>query len=84
MTETVELTEIVAQPESGRVFEHELLPGVADATPSGRVRLDGIARWLQDVAYADSVDAGVEGVGLWILRRVRIALYVLGGPAFLH
>src|SRR3954454_21770615 len=62
MTETVELTEIVPEPGSGRVFEHEVLPGAADATPSGRVRLDGIARLLQDVAYADSFDVGAEDV----------------------
>lgn len=72
MSDVLELTEIVAHPGAGRVFEQEIWPGVADASPSGRVRLDGIARWLQDVAYQDSVDAGFVGVGVWILRRVRI------------
>lgn len=87
MTETIELTELVPEPDAGRVFEHELMPGVADAAPSGRVRLDGIARWLQDAAYADSVDAGVEDAGLWILRRLRIrvaAFPVFGEPATLR
>jgi acyl-ACP thioesterase len=72
MSEAAELTELVAEPETGRVFEQTIWPGVADATPAGRVRLDGIARWLQDLAYQDSVDAGMTEVGLWILRRLRI------------
>ena len=36
-------------------------PGIADADGAGRCRLDAIARWLQDVAYADLIDAGFEG-----------------------
>jgi acyl-ACP thioesterase len=47
-------------------------PGIADADGSGRCRLDAIARWLQDVAYADLIDAGFEGQGAWIVRRTRI------------
>ena len=47
-------------------------PGIADADEAGRCRLDAIARWLQDVAYADLIDAGFEGRGAWIVRRTRI------------
>jgi acyl-ACP thioesterase len=47
-------------------------PGVADADAAGRCRLDAMARWLQDVAYADLIDAGFEGRGAWIVRRTRI------------
>jgi acyl-ACP thioesterase len=36
------------------------------------MRLDAIARWMQDVAYADVDDAGVAGHAFWILRRTRI------------
>jgi acyl-ACP thioesterase len=68
----VELTELVPTPAEGRVFEQALRPGIADATGSGRVRLDAIARWLQDVAYLDLVDAGFEGRGAWVMRRLRI------------
>lgn len=60
------------EPVSGRVFEQPMRPGIADATAAGRCRLDAIARWLQDVAYADLVDAGFEGEGAWIVRRTRI------------
>jgi acyl-ACP thioesterase len=47
-------------------------PGIADADGSGRCRLDAMARWLQDIAYADLIDAGFEGDGAWIVRRTRI------------
>ena len=56
----------------GRSFEQAMRPGIADADGSGRCRLDAIARWLQDIAYADLVDAGFEGRGAWIVRRTRI------------
>jgi acyl-ACP thioesterase len=65
-------TELVSQPGPGRIFELEVRPGFADAAGDGRVRLDGIARTLQDVAYADLVDAGFHGRGAWIVRKLRL------------
>jgi acyl-ACP thioesterase len=62
----------VADPP--RVFERAVRPGFADCGPSGRVRLDALARWLQDVAYADVEDAGLAGAAVWVLRRTRIAV----------
>jgi acyl-ACP thioesterase len=47
-------------------------PGIADVDGSGRCRLDAIARWLQDIAYLDLIDAGFESQGAWIVRRTRI------------
>ena len=47
-------------------------PGIADADGNGRCRLDAMARWLQDIAYVDLIDAGFEGEGAWIVRRTRI------------
>src|SRR5438445_2370102 len=67
-----ELTEIVAEPGAGRVYEEMLRPGIADVTGTGRARLDAIARWLQDVAYRDLIDAGFDGAGVWIVRRMRV------------
>jgi acyl-ACP thioesterase len=63
--------ELVDHP-GGRVFEERLLPGIADATGDGRVRLDAIARWLQEVAYHDLLDAGFEEAGAWVVRRQRL------------
>ncbi len=59
-------------PGQGRVFQRTVSPGIADASATGRVRLDAIARWLQDVAYADVIDAGFEQRGAWIVRRARV------------
>jgi acyl-ACP thioesterase len=67
----MELTEIVDFP-GGRAHGTEMRPGIADAGASGRCRLDAMARWLQDVAYSDLVDAGFEGRGAWIVRRTRM------------
>jgi acyl-ACP thioesterase len=63
---------LVPEPTAGRVFAQRMRPGIADATGSGRCRLDAIARWLQDVAYADLIEAGFEGQGAWIVRRTRM------------
>ena len=38
------------------------------------MRLDEIARWLQDVAFGDLVDAGLAGEGFWIVRRTRLVV----------
>jgi acyl-ACP thioesterase len=46
--------------------------GFADCAPSGRVRLDAIARWLQDIAYADVEDAGMADTAVWVVRKTRI------------
>jgi len=64
--------DFVEEPEGGRVYELAIRPGIADAPADGRVRLDAIARWLQDVAYADVIDAGFEQRGVWIVRRQRL------------
>jgi acyl-ACP thioesterase len=64
--------ELVPEPPAGRVFTGEVLPGLADAAPSGRIRLDALARWAQDVAHADVTDAGLADRALWVVRRVRL------------
>jgi acyl-ACP thioesterase len=66
--------ELVAHPGSGRVFEQRVAAGLADAAPGGRVRLDALARWLQDAALADVVDAGLGETALWVVRRTRLAV----------
>jgi acyl-ACP thioesterase len=66
--------ELVPPPADGRVFRHPVATGLADAAPSGRARLDAIARWLQDAALADVVDSGLDGGGVWVLRRLRLCV----------
>jgi acyl-ACP thioesterase len=67
-----ERDELAPRPEGVRAFSHRRTPGFADCAPTGRVRLDAIARWLQDVAYADVADAGVAQAAVWVVRRSRI------------
>ena len=66
------LSELVPLPQEGRVFEQTFTAGFADCAPSGRVRLDAMARWLQNVAYADVVDAELADRAVWVVRRTRI------------
>jgi acyl-ACP thioesterase len=69
--EAVNLTDLAEFP-GGRAYEQAMRPGIADADAAGRCRMDAMARWLQDVAYADLIDSGFEGRGAWIVRRTRI------------
>jgi acyl-ACP thioesterase len=62
----------VPAPGAGRVFRHAAAVGLGDVSPAGRARLDAIARWLQDAAYADWVDAGLDDGGVWIVRRLHL------------
>jgi acyl-ACP thioesterase len=66
--------ELVPPPADGRVFRHPVVAGLADVAPSGRARLDAVARWLQDAALADVVDSGLDGGGVWVLRRLRLSI----------
>ena len=50
-------------------------PGFADCAPSGRIRLDALACWLQDVAYADVDDAGLAQAAVWVVRRTRMRVH---------
>ncbi len=74
------LTEMVPAPATGRSFAREMRPLLADCSPTGRMRLDGIARWIQEIAYADIEDAGLLRESIWMVRRTRIK--VLRFPRF--
>jgi acyl-ACP thioesterase len=65
---------LVPRPKAGRVFTHPANVGLSDTTITGRARLDAIARWLQDVAYLDVVDAGLEDRGSWVVRKLRMSI----------
>jgi acyl-ACP thioesterase len=56
------------------MFSQERQAGLADCAPSGRTRLDALARWLQDVAYGDVEDAGVAESAVWVVRRSRMCV----------
>ena len=48
--------------------------GLADVGPDARARLDGLARIVQDVSDADASSVEIEGMGLWILRRLDLRI----------
>jgi acyl-ACP thioesterase len=67
-----QFNELLSQTPGVRAFSQPRRPGFADCAPSGRIRLDALACWLQDVAYADVEDAGLERAAVWVVRRTRI------------
>jgi len=60
-------------PTSGRTFAAHRRVRLADMDERGRVRLDAVARFLQDVAIDDVQETG-WGVPdhLWFVRRIRV------------
>jgi acyl-ACP thioesterase len=64
--------EFVAPPRRGRRFESRARVRLADVSPTGRVRLDAIARMLQDVSGDDTVDAAQAPDAAWVVRRIVI------------
>jgi acyl-ACP thioesterase len=63
----------VPQPERGRVFRAERRVRLSDADASGRLRLDAVARYLQDVATDDVAETGWgAGEHFWLVRRTAI------------
>ncbi|MGO9559038.1 MAG: acyl-[acyl-carrier-protein] thioesterase [Acidimicrobiales bacterium] len=62
-------------PEHGRVFSAERQVRLGDSTPSGRLRFDAVARYLQDVAEDDATDAGWPSPIGWLLRRCAVTVH---------
>ncbi len=64
---------LVPAPESGRVFVGRRRVRLSDADPSGRLRLDAVARYLQDVAVDDVIETGWGSPDhFWLVRRTVI------------
>lgn len=76
----VVVPELVPRPASGRVFTTGRRVRLGDVTTTGRVRLDALARYLQDVARDDSADSGLENPMGWVVRRT--VLVVAAWPVF--
>ena len=64
--------ERMAPPGAGRVYRAGRRVRLSDVGPDGAVRLDAVARYLQDVATDDVRDAGVEDAVAWVVRRTTI------------
>jgi acyl-ACP thioesterase len=62
-------TEFVDLPERGRVFRASRRVHLGDVEARGTLRLEALARFLQDVATDDADDAELsEARGVWVLR----------------
>ena len=73
-------TELLPVPPRGRRYTAAYQVRLADADPRGLARLDGIARFLQDVASEDAADSGLDQSFGWFVRRT---LLVVGRPPVL-
>jgi acyl-ACP thioesterase len=61
-------------PASGRVFQTRRIVRSTDVAPSGRLRLDSLARYLQWAAEADLADSGLDEPVVWLLRRCELSI----------
>ena len=62
-------------PTRGRVFWRERRVRLGDVTPRGRLRLDALARYLQDVSNDDTRDAELADAMSWVVRRIVIDVH---------
>lgn len=64
---------LVPPPPTGRTFRVGYRIRLSDTDASGRLRLDAVARFLQDAAIDDVEETGWGAPGhLWVLRSVRV------------
>ena len=68
------MIELVPLPDEGRRYCVNRRVGLGDVDPSGRVRLDALAAYLQDVATDDADDAQLDDVFGWVVRRVHLEI----------
>ena len=77
--ETLQVPSVL--PELGRRFSAKRKVRLGDVTPKGRLRLDAVARYLQDVATDDSLDGGYDEPHSWVVRRTQ--MWVTSFPKYL-
>lgn len=66
---------LVPIPSQGRLFTGSRRVRLGDVRPSGRLRLDALARYLQDVSSDDTTDAGLTDDVAWVVRRTVIEVH---------
>ena len=67
--------EFISPPARGRVYASERRVHLGDVDASACLRLEALARYLQDIATDDADDARLpEHNGVWVLRSVDIEI----------
>jgi acyl-ACP thioesterase len=74
--------DLVPRPPSGRVFEGVRPVRLGDVRPSGHLRLDAAARYLQDLSADDTADAALADSSHWVVRRTVLAVHAF--PRYLE
>ncbi len=64
-------------PAAGRVYATRRIVRSTDVVPSGRLRLDSLARYLQTAAEDDVADAGLAEPVVWLVRRCELRIRAL-------
>ncbi len=72
MTRHAPAVELLPIPETGRHFTATRSVRLGDVDAEGMLRLDAIARYLQDVATDDADEAGLDNRYGWVVRRTMI------------
>jgi acyl-ACP thioesterase len=68
---------LVPRPIAGRIFTAQRRIRLSDVDARGRLRLDAVARYLQDVATDDVLATGrALDERVWVVRRTRIDVVV--------
>jgi acyl-ACP thioesterase len=65
------------EPREGRVFATRRIVRSTDVVPSGRLRLDSLARYLQTAAEDDVADSGLTEPVVWLVRRCELRIRAL-------
>lgn len=68
------MTDFTPDPPAGRVYEVIRTVRGTDVTPAGELRLDAIARYLQEAAQDDVTDSAWTEPQDWLLRRCELAI----------
>ena len=67
-----ELKRQVGPRPGGRVFTGRRKVRLGDVTTTGRLRLDALTRYTQDVSDDDTTDAGLDTEPAWVVRRTVV------------
>lgn len=67
---------LVALPQVGRTFSMVLPVRLGDVDRDGRLRLDALTRYTQDVSNDDTGDAALDDDLAWVVRRTTVDVFV--------